>query len=67
MNFSASSAFPELTIVVPLYNEAASVEPLLKELVGVLMELRLPYEIICVNDGSTDGTARVLQTARASN
>ena len=66
MSSSASSASPELTIVVPLYNEAGSVEPLLKELVGVLMELRLPYEIICVNDGSTDGTARVLQTARAS-
>lgn len=67
MSKSQGSTIPELSVVVPLYNEADAVEPLLRDLVGVLIELKIGYEIICVNDGSTDSTGRVLQVARASN
>lgn len=67
MRKATAHILPELSIVVPLYNEADSIEALLKELVAVLIELGLGYEIICVNDGSTDGTARRLHQARASN
>jgi glycosyltransferase involved in cell wall biosynthesis len=47
---------PELSVVIPLYNEAANVEPLLTELFGVLRGLGRTYEVICVDDGSRDGT-----------
>jgi len=47
---------PELSVVIPLYNEEANVEPLLTELFGVLGGLGRTYEVICVDDGSRDGT-----------
>ena len=47
---------PELSVVVPLYNEEANVEPLLAELFGVLRGLGRTYEVICVDDGSRDRT-----------
>src|SRR5919109_2504599 len=47
---------PELSVVIPLYNEEANVEPLLSELFGVLRGLGRTYEVICVDDGSRDGT-----------
>jgi glycosyltransferase involved in cell wall biosynthesis len=56
---------PDLSVVIPLYNEEANVEPLLAELLGVLRGLGRSYEVICVDDGSRDGTfaqlARVAQ------
>lgn len=67
MSKASHPSLPELTIVIPLYNEAESIGPLFKELVAVLIDLSLPYEIICVNDGSTDATARCLHQARQSN
>lgn len=50
---------PLLSIVVPLYNEAANVAPLLERIGGVVDRLRAEYdyEIVLVNDGSSDGTA----------
>lgn len=51
----------ELTVVVPMYNEAANVDPLFARLMPVLRSLELAYEVICVDDGSSDETrARVL-------
>jgi glycosyltransferase involved in cell wall biosynthesis len=47
---------PELSVVIPLYNEEANVEALLTELLGVLRGLGRSYEVICVDDGSRDGT-----------
>ena len=47
---------PELSVVIPLYNEEANVEPLLSELFGVLRGLGRTHEVICVDDGSRDGT-----------
>ena len=47
---------PELSVVIPLYNEEANVEPLLSELFGVLRGLGRTHEVICVDDGSRDAT-----------
>ena len=47
---------PEISVVVPLNNEAANVEALHAELTDVLSGLCRPYELILVDDGSTDGT-----------
>lgn len=55
----------ELSVVVPMYNEAAGLEHFFARLVPVLEQLGLPYEIICVNDGSTDDTLpRLLELRR---
>src|SRR5690242_16802004 len=48
------------SIVVPLYNEEASVTPLYVRLTQVMTELDEPYEIIFVDDGSTDHTLESL-------
>ncbi len=46
----------ELSVVIPAYNEEESVGPLYKELHEVLSALGKTYEIIFVDDGSTDAT-----------
>lgn len=51
-----------LSVVVPLYNERESLSPLYRRLTEVLQGLRLEYEIIFVNDGSTDGSNSALMT-----
>jgi len=52
---------PYLSIVIPLFNEEASLQPLLEELQTVLQSLPHSYEIIFVDDGSTDGSFSTLQ------
>jgi dolichol-phosphate mannosyltransferase len=47
---------PHYSLVVPLYNEEGNVTPLVTASVEVLDGLKRDYEIILVNDGSTDGT-----------
>ena len=47
---------PEISVVIPLYNEEPNVEPLLDELFSVLHRLARSHEVICVDDGSKDGT-----------
>lgn len=45
-----------ISIVLPFYNEAGSVDPLMGRLLEVLESQPLPYEIVCVDDGSQDET-----------
>lgn len=47
---------PEVSVVVPLRDEEENVAPLHDELAGVLDQLGVPYEVILVDDGSTDAT-----------
>jgi glycosyltransferase involved in cell wall biosynthesis len=47
---------PQLSIVVPLYNEAGTLEELHQRLTAVLTALGRPYEVVFVDDGSTDQT-----------
>lgn len=51
---------PVLSLVIPVYNEAGNLAPLLTTAVETLASLARPYEIIVVNDGSTDGTSAEL-------
>jgi len=48
---------PTISLVVPMYNEAPNVDPLLERLLPVLRGLGEPFECIFVDDGSRDGTA----------
>ena len=52
---------PRLSIVVPAYNEAESLPELYRELVGALDALGMTWELVVVDDGSRDGTDRVLE------
>ena len=47
---------PELSIVIPVHNEADNVEPLYAELAASLAQMGRPAEVIFADDGSTDGT-----------
>jgi glycosyltransferase involved in cell wall biosynthesis len=56
---------PEISVVLPCFNEEGCVEALTDEIAGVLDGLGRPYEILYVNDRSTDGTPAALDRARA--
>jgi glycosyltransferase involved in cell wall biosynthesis len=48
---------PYLSVVVPLFNEEESVGPLVSAVEAALVETGWTWELLLVNDGSTDGTA----------
>jgi dolichol-phosphate mannosyltransferase len=52
---------PCLSIVIPAYNEEENLEPLIQELEQVLDRRHRSYEIICVDDCSTDHTPDLLR------
>lgn len=52
---------PIVSIAVPLHNEEGNVDPLYREIKGVMERTGLPYEIVLVNDGSTDKTGVILR------
>src|ERR1043165_3314022 len=51
----------ELSVVIPVYNEEESIEPLMREVASVLNSLGKSYEIVAVDDGSQDGTFSALR------
>ncbi|MBD3882317.1 glycosyltransferase family 2 protein [Phormidium tenue FACHB-886] len=51
----------ELSIVVPVYNEVESIPRLVEAIATVMHSHRYRYEIICVDDGSTDGSSDLLR------
>ncbi len=54
---------PQLSLVVPVYNEAGNILPLAESSVIVLRSLGRPFEVILVNDGSTDATGAEIAEA----
>jgi glycosyltransferase involved in cell wall biosynthesis len=52
---------PDLSIVVPLYNEEESLPLLVEKLLEALRPLGRSFELVLVDDGSSDGTASVLR------
>ncbi|VEP15130.1 putative enzyme [Hyella patelloides LEGE 07179] len=50
----------ELSVVIPLYNEEDNLDCLFTRLIGALDCLNTTYEIVCINDGSTDNTPKHL-------
>jgi polyisoprenyl-phosphate glycosyltransferase len=53
---AAANAPVEVSIIVPIHNEAASIDAFFAQLLPVLERLGTTWEIICINDGSTDAT-----------
>ncbi len=56
---------PVLSVILPMYNESEVVEPALAAVSAVLAPLGLPFEILCVDDGSRDDTFARLSRAAA--
>ncbi len=57
----SSTVEPDLSIVVPIYNEVESIPRLLDAISSCLNQHGLSYEIICVDDGSRDGSDALLK------
>jgi glycosyltransferase involved in cell wall biosynthesis len=51
----------KLTVLLPAYNEELAIRAVLEEVVEALAEERLPYEILVVDDASTDRTAQIAE------
>lgn len=49
------------SIVIPLKNEESNITDLIQEIEPVMQGLGMPWELICVDDGSTDDTRKVLK------
>ena len=56
---------PTLSVVVPVYNEAGNIAPLFTEISEVMTEIGRSFEVLYVNDGSTDATLHQLQELAA--
>ncbi|MBK1664701.1 glycosyltransferase [Rhodospirillum rubrum] len=64
---SASGADPELlSVIIPLYNEEENVARLCEAVFGALRDMARPFEVIMVDDGSSDGTVAHLETLAPS-
>ncbi len=58
---------PQLSVVIPVYNEASIVESAGRELAAGLEARKLDYEIIFAENGSTDGTPEILERMTKEN
>jgi len=56
-----------LSVVVPVYNEEECLELLTREVISVIQPLGNDYEIIIVDDGSTDSTYPILSNIHTHN
>jgi dolichol-phosphate mannosyltransferase len=61
---TASPPDPSVYFVLPAYNEAGSLPPLLARIEAVMTQQSLRYEVILVNDGSKDDTLRIAEHHR---
>ena len=64
MTRPASDGSVDLTVLIPVLNEAENMAPLLAKLATDLAPLGLAYEVLVVDDGSTDGTAAALHALK---
>jgi glycosyltransferase involved in cell wall biosynthesis len=57
---------PEISVIVPMRNESLNIEQLYGELTATLSAFARPYEVIAIDDGSTDGTFKQLAALQAT-
>ena len=60
-----AESLPEISVVVPIYNEQETVEELYQRITATMEALGRPYEIVAVDDGSRDQSVPILLRIRA--
>ncbi len=56
---------PQLSVVIPAYNEAERLPPSLRRIIAYLQRRQIDAELLVVDDGSTDGTAAAAEAVLA--
>jgi len=56
-----SQGNPDISVVIPIYNEVESLPHLIESISSAFTDSKLTYEIVCVDDGSKDGSANWLK------
>ena len=56
---------PDISVVIPAYNEAEAIFGVVSEIEDILEKNSLLFEIIVVDDGSADGTSEALSGSKA--
>lgn len=59
-------SIPDLSIVIPVYNEEAVLPEFQKRITSVMAKLGLSYELLYVNDGSVDTTLELLRELKSA-
>ena len=57
---------PDVSVIVPVYNEVESIPKLIEAIATAFTTIECTYEIICIDDGSRDGTVDVLRNLTAT-
>ncbi|HYX17024.1 MAG TPA: glycosyltransferase family 2 protein [Nostoc sp.] len=60
-NGTISAIVPDVSVVLPIHDEVESLPLLLEAIASTLSSSQINYEIICVDDGSTDGSGDFLK------
>ena len=63
MDSTQTTNRPYLSLVIPAYNEQENVEALLQRVGAALQQTGRPFEVVMIDDGSTDRTPQMLQEA----
>jgi len=58
---------PYLSIIVPLYNEMEVLEICNQRIMAVLKKMNVSYEIVYIDDGSTDGSSQFIESLATNN
>lgn len=65
MNDKSKNADPEISVAVPVFNEAQNLRPLVARLLPALELAAASFEVIFIDDGSSDATLEVLRELHA--
>ena len=57
---------PGVSIIIPVHNEEENIQPLQQAITSAFKDVKYSYEVIWVNDGSTDGTSLELSAVQDS-
>lgn len=62
-----TSRLPTISVIVPMYNEAENVQNTVTRIVSILNEHYESWELLVVDDGSTDSTLAIAQESALKN